>query len=1393
MDSVSNQSPDHAYDPNYNPLTVLQGTRFEQNPTPFLDDPNEATTRARMAQSDKEVTDAQTLSASGWAGTIAGVGAGLLDPSYYLPIAGELHAAEEGGSFVRSALRTAAGGAAQSAVSEAAFHASQENRTWKESAGNIATNTLLMGLLGGAIGTLSRPERDAASEALEAARRDATPVNPLDPSSMSLHDHITPGESGFSQGVERRAAELHAAGVAQSPLEAAEAAHIEQLPEDIAHAVDGGEAQAGIADAAERGGTGGQSDPEGRLGEPGSGFGEAGGDGGAAEPVAGAGGTVDAGVEPAPSTVPDADNLADRVGGGVAQPVGAAASDTRDLIPKGYGLNQVSGVKRLANALSPNLRVYHNASAVARRALAGLAETAIRFTQHDRGVPTSIGGAPLETIVRQDQAKFTQTTHHTLESAWTDHRYGGDKPGIAQRAADAIGDARGQTPAGKLSYRDFKAAVYDAMYSGDQHPIPQVQQAARDLRAQVYDPIKKMLQETLGPDGRPMLGEELDAPAGDQSFVPRGWNKEAVTAKRYDLKQRFTNWLASEQATKSAAKERIAAAQAQHEALGTQVQKLEGRLETIRGRQEDTTSRLKERASAGATTDDRLDTVADRAGHAREALDELDEFVSTMQGNLRDPDALAHLADLKAQQTQLRADIAGHGFNQVEKAGIMHAETEELRSIQGDRTNIGEAIDSARADRQTGRDRLRVAAAREDEAGIAARQNRGRVGLLQDRLSRQQTMEDLLDAARQNAEDQRTALRTKMEAEVRAWKGNSTADAMRALKARDEAERVRGLKQEAGVYNGKGDRLTSADGPVDRSIKRILNSDRDLDHGELSDRADEMIDRIISSPDGRIPYDIASGGPDIGGTGGGALPRGSLNARDFAIPTAMVKDFIHRDMEHVTSSFMRTMLPDLQLTRRFGDVDMTQTMREIQEEYARKIGPDTTEAQARDINAMRNSDIKDIAAVRDRLRGVYGWTPGSRTIPDLVRDFRNATSLASLGTSVANRFNDTGAQAVFRYGLQNVFNDAWRPFFKSMLGMSPLAGVAKKQAAEMGIGIDGLLGHLRHNLSDINESYMPGNKFSRGLAYLNDRSMLVNMHGPWTDWMKAMTWVPAQAEFGRVADRIAGGTATKRDLQTMADANIDPHMATRISQQIGQHSITVDGVRMATAGKWTDLGARDAFERALAREANINVITAGIGDKPLFLSTPIGGMLGQFKGFVAGAHERILISNLQQRDGRSLQGMLTSLAMGMVSYRLYTLLSGQEASPRPQDWIKEGLHRSALTGWLSEANNDLAKFTSGKLDYNRLYGADRPLTRRQDNSPLSELLGPTYARIEGLTGAVTHTIGGHATSADLHQVRMAVPLQNLMGVRRLIDSAEDGVATSLGMKPRSHAPQTWAP
>jgi hypothetical protein len=1216
---LSRSRPDMTPEPGYDPVKRLSGTKDDDLIEQSLADVNPAQTDARIAQKNDEIKDQQTLAASGWPGTVASVVAGATDPSWFIPIAGELHAAEGLGMAVRAG-RGMAEGAVRAGISESALQASQVTRTPSESGANIATNSLLMGLIGGGLGMLSPAERAGANKGLEATRTDL--------SAPDLGDRLR--------------------------------------------------AQLGLA-------------------EP---------------------------REIAPEKVPIVpDGQADAKT--LASSLSAAAADTRTmqlsriLLPDNWtaaikatpvlGQAYDYASKVLMN-FSPTLRIFSSASLVAKRAMGDLAETSLRFTQADRAITSARGGIPVDRLVKMQAHEGQLTASQILRDSFIDYR--GLADAKLPTAQATLQDLRGQAP-GKLSYDDFKSEVSAAMTNGDVHGVPQVAAAAKQIRAQVLDPVTRLAQRTIGPDGRPMLAEELAPPKGDKSFFPRVWNKIALTADFNRATRTFADWLESEQGIKAAAKQRL---QIYGDAL-----------------------RLNEY------------TIA--------------KLEAKLQGRTDD------LSDLESRQEEI---------TRLNKFAYQRAE--KLR--EGQYKNVGgirEAVPGKNIENARG-------------GSVFETKIRGRGNELGDQASGRAGEIETLERQLIDETEKSHTLREKVEKEIADWQGNTTSEAKAALKVRAEAEAARTAKMEAGEYEGPGARLTGADNAVDRAVKRIIASDRDLSRQELEERAREILNRLKDAPDGRLPYDAPSGGPAMGPPGERQQLRGSLNARDFAIPTSLVKDWVNTDAEHVIATHLRTVLPDIHLTDRFGDVEMTNTFKALNEEYDKKLTDATTAKQQTAIDNERRAMIRDLAASRDRVRNVYGWELAS-TQPNAARIAnvaRNWNLLTDLGTSVFNRLNDS-TNAVWRHGLMNVFGDGYIPFFKSMIGLGDGFGTAARQSMrDMGVGVDSAIGHMSHQWGDIIDNNMPGNKFERALAWSAQKSMVVNLHGPWTDGMKTIAGTVAGAEFLRTAQNIAGGTHTAVELSRMAQAGIDVNMATRIwkayseggGQEFGK------GTHVANTADWTDIEARDVFRSAIARSADQAVLTPGL-EKPLWMSSPVVSLLGQYKSFIAAAHEKILISNLQQMDGRTLQGLVAALGMGMISYRAYTLWSGTPTSDRPQDWIKEAVSRSAMLSWFTEINAMQAKFTGGSTDAFRAIGADHPLSRRQSNSALSELLGPTYARLEGMAGGVNDAFHGTWTAMDTHKFRQAIWLQNLFAVRRLLDKAEDGFNEHIGVKPLNRDPAAW--
>jgi hypothetical protein len=644
---------------------------------------------------------------------------------------------------------------------------------------------------------------------------------------------------------------------------------------------------------------------------------------------------------------------------------------------------------------------------------------------------------------------------------------------------------------------------------------------------------------------------------------------------------------------------------------------------------------------------------------------------------------------------------------------------------------------------------------------------------LRDEVEKAKTPEAKADAALRH-----DAIREKIEAELGRWDGKSAAEAKAALKAREAADAARTPEQKA-----KKPRIESADPAIDRAVKKIIESDRDLSIQELRDQAAQTVDRILGSPDGRLPYDIATGGPRIGHQRE-PMPRGALAGRSLNVTNAWARDWIENDVEHVVATHLRTVVPDVLLSERFGDVEMTQSFRKIEDAYSKLIDATKGEKERVRLGKERDAVIRDVAAVRDRVRGVYGWSPELANMARIANAAKAVNNLTSMGSSALSSLPDM-AGVVFRYGITTAIRDGWAPFFKGLTSSTEEWGKFKSQMRAIGIGVETAINARQHSLDDVVDVYRPQSRVERVLQGASDKFFIANLLAPLTDAQKLIASHAAVSEIIRAARAVVEGKATKRQIGNLAESGIDAQMAGRIWREFGElkRGEITDGVHLPNTADWKDRAAADALNGAVAREVDIAVVTPG-QEKPLWMSKPVISILGQFKTFSAAATERILVANLQRRDAAALSGLVFSVGLGMLTYKINSFFGGQKTSDRPQDWFKEGISRSGLLGWFEEGNALASKATRGSADIYRTIGADKPLSRFASRSAADMLLGPTWGKIESIpkiTGALS---SGEWAASDTSAVRRLLPAQNLFWLRGLLNKVEESANAAAGVPPK---------
>lgn len=634
-----------------------------------------------------------------------------------------------------------------------------------------------------------------------------------------------------------------------------------------------------------------------------------------------------------------------------------------------------------------------------------------------------------------------------------------------------------------------------------------------------------------------------------------------------------------------------------------------------------------------------------------------------------------------------------------------------------------------------------------------------------------------LDAAGheiETAKGRLAAIQSEIEGHVGAWEGKTSREAKAALERRAEA----GAGREEGAP-----RLKGADRAVRDAAERMLASNTRLDRLDLQDISRQIVDRIMSSPVGRMPYDVET--PHPGGYSKGDRPdtlKGPLKSRSFMIPDHLIEDFLESDIQQVARTYARTMAPDVELANRFGRVDMMDQFKKIQEEYAvlrNRVDPGD-EAALKKLNDQMNGDLRDLSAVRDRLRGTFGLPDDPMSLTSRTfRVVRDLNYLRLLGGMTISALPDVGS-VVMQHGFMRVFGDGLAPMVANFKKFS----LARDEVKMAGEALDMVLDQRAMAMADIMDDYGRFSKFERGLGAMTQKFGIVSLMAPWNAAMKQFAGVIGQTRSLEAIERImAGGKISQGELTRLAHFGIGPEMAQRIGKEFAEHGETVGSLKWANTDKWTDAEARTIYRASIANEVNKVIVTPG-QEKPLWMSTEMGKIIGQFKSFNLSGMQRITMTGLQKRDMASLQGAVTMIGLGSLVYGIKA--DHDKLSDDPAVWVKEGLDRSGLTGWLFDVNNIVEKFTGGAVGASRLVNGPMA-SRYASRGVLASVLGPSAGLIEDVAGIVaagTRDLTGAPgqwKESDSHAVRRMVPLQNLLGWKYLFDAAERGANEAFGV------------
>ncbi len=546
----------------------------------------------------------------------------------------------------------------------------------------------------------------------------------------------------------------------------------------------------------------------------------------------------------------------------------------------------------------------------------------------------------------------------------------------------------------------------------------------------------------------------------------------------------------------------------------------------------------------------------------------------------------------------------------------------------------------------------------------------------------------------------------------------------------------------------------------DRRRQAAMRRMEPMAREELEAAADDIINKIIGAPAGIVPGELI---PD-----GLTKHAGFTKARTLNIPDERIKDFLESDVNYVMENYIRQVAPEIELTKRFGRVDMDGQIKAITEDYNRLISEAATPKERAKLEKRRDADLRDIRAMRDRLLGTYGAPkdPASFFVR-AGRVARHVNFLRLLGGMTISSLPDM-ARPIMQHGLRS----ALKPLGKMMTDISKMR-IAKADLREMGIGLEYALSSRSKVIADLNDPYSRRSFLERGLEWSSQKFGNFTLMNQYTDTMKMWSGLITQSKVLNAANAVAGGRKlSKKEITKLAHIGIDESMLHRIADQYSRHGEDLDGLLTGHSHLWDDRVVREAFQSAILKDVRTTVITPGIGDTPLMMSSELGKIVMQFKTFFFATHNRALVSGIQSGDASFYYGALLQVGLGSLVYVLKSMMAGREINTDPANLVKEGLDWSGMMGWLGEPNNVLENLSGGTYGMSAMFGGP-PASRYQSRNGIGALLGPTFDLGGDIKNITAGVLNGEFDDREVRSVRKLLPFQNLFYLAPLLNQVEE--------------------
>ncbi len=561
------------------------------------------------------------------------------------------------------------------------------------------------------------------------------------------------------------------------------------------------------------------------------------------------------------------------------------------------------------------------------------------------------------------------------------------------------------------------------------------------------------------------------------------------------------------------------------------------------------------------------------------------------------------------------------------------------------------------------------------------------------------------------------------------------------------------------VKTAKGARLSELEALIK---KAKFKEGLDLEKQDFEDVARQIALRISGTPDGRLPYDWKLGETSRSNIASTNL-KGPMKSRVFNVPDKDFEEFFDNDIEKLGARYLQQVAPDVELAKAFdGDIELTNIKKDIAEWWDNKIELEKDPKKSQKLKNKRDADIRDIVAMKDRMRGTFAQPSQEFEMFTRVgRVVRDLNYLRFMGGVVASSIPDV-ARTFMAEGFVKTFKHGLKPLVGNLKSFKASAAEAKRY----GVGVDALMGGRAEVMADVADYTQGGSAFERATRSMASNFGKINLMDRWTAGMKQLHAVTMQ---NSVISDLMKGKYDKR----LSRLGISEPDSKNIIKQIKKHGKQVDGVWLSGAKNWDNADLEEIWGAAIRKESDRVIVMPG-QEKPLFMSTEMGKTIFQFRSFMMSATQRMLIGGIQGQEANYFGGAIMLTSLGMLAYTFKQWDAGREISSDPKVLISEGIDRSGMLGMLMEVNNTMEKISNNNYGLRPMIGASQPASRFASRNQSEALLGPTFGSFASTTLKVLSAGSQDRewTEADTRAMRRLLPYQNLLIFRQAIDKLE---------------------